>query len=138
MQDAEQEDYEEKLKEIQDVCGPIISKVGILFCRDAPGKGCSCAGEEREGRWRGNLSFGLVLTVAGGGERAGQRHGAVGSARMHLAAPAVTSGPLGDSQLALPPAHTYTPPALPPRQVYAASGGAGGGDEEDLGDHDEL
>lgn len=32
MQDAEQEDYEEKLKEIQDVCGPIISKVGI-FCR---------------------------------------------------------------------------------------------------------
>lgn len=28
VQDAEKEDYEEKLKEIQDVCGPIISKVG--------------------------------------------------------------------------------------------------------------
>lgn len=27
MQDAEKEDYEEKLKEVQDVCGPIISKV---------------------------------------------------------------------------------------------------------------
>ena len=26
-QDAEKEDYEEKLKEVQDVCGPIISKV---------------------------------------------------------------------------------------------------------------
>ena len=27
LQDAEKEDYEEKLKEVQDVCGPIISKV---------------------------------------------------------------------------------------------------------------
>jgi len=26
-QEAEKEDYEEKLKEVQDVCGPIISKV---------------------------------------------------------------------------------------------------------------
>lgn len=26
-QDAEKEDYEEKLKEVQDVCGPVISKV---------------------------------------------------------------------------------------------------------------
>lgn len=31
MQEAEKEDYEEKLKEIQDVCGPIISKVGLLY-----------------------------------------------------------------------------------------------------------
>lgn len=27
IQDAEKEDYEEKLKEVQDICGPIISKV---------------------------------------------------------------------------------------------------------------
>jgi hypothetical protein len=27
LQEAEKEDYEEKLKEVQDVCGPIISKV---------------------------------------------------------------------------------------------------------------
>lgn len=27
LQDAEKEDYEEKLKEVQDICGPIVSKV---------------------------------------------------------------------------------------------------------------
>jgi heat shock protein 5 len=27
LQEAEKEDYEEKLKEVQDICSPIISKV---------------------------------------------------------------------------------------------------------------
>ncbi|EFN59263.1 hypothetical protein CHLNCDRAFT_18857, partial [Chlorella variabilis] len=34
-QEAEKEDYEEKLKEVQDICSPIISKVGAARRRQA-------------------------------------------------------------------------------------------------------
>ena len=35
VQEAEKEDYEEKLKEVQDICSPIISKVGAARRRQA-------------------------------------------------------------------------------------------------------
>jgi hypothetical protein len=39
LQDAEKEDYEEKLKEVQDICGPIISKANAAAGGGAGGPG---------------------------------------------------------------------------------------------------
>lgn len=90
--EAEKEDYEEKLKEVQDVCGPIISKVGLTNVR----------------MQRGWTQLGQLTS---NGPACGTADGAAD---------------LGT-----------TPSRIPPLQVYAQSGGAdGGGEEDDLGDHD--
>merc|ERR1711903_47532 len=48
-QEAEKEDFEEKLKEVQDVCSPIISKVYKESC-GAPGGGDFGGDDDLDGR----------------------------------------------------------------------------------------
>lgn len=136
---ADTEEYNDKLKEVEDVCNPIVAQV-----RPMAGASCERPAAVQVGTWGQELCahlWGLAAGALGGAQPAGFMHAQ--ALRRQLCVAVSARPPL---MLACTlPRQCWRPNPLAPvhnAQMYQAGGAGGGGEDEgadeDMGDHDEL